>query len=242
MHGISDYKQTYSDFGQERNSLVGVHLEQIKALMLPNQVSKVLMWLFQQDDAFYADDNKTSLWNVLRENLNLTAEQTAKIMGVREHFRGRRGVLQKSLGMVVELHNQLKKDFSSRIGLMQNFETFLDTTQEAKFLVWVENNKACVHLLNTMWMDVEGTTVQDTSTDTVPAPVDGSSGPSSLSSSSTPMSGGAGASTDGAMSSAIASAMATAGALASAKANANASPSGGGKAEQVRPEKMRRVE
>lgn len=52
------------------------HLEQLRMLLLPTQVTKMCMWSLHQDDEFYDEEkNQTSwgggIWNILCKELNV---------------------------------------------------------------------------------------------------------------------------------------------------------------------------
>ena len=77
---LKEYKELYSDFGKERQTSIGFHLQQLKSLLLPNTVSKMTVWSLQQDDSFYDESQNArrfggGIWNLLSSELQFTPEQ-----------------------------------------------------------------------------------------------------------------------------------------------------------------------
>jgi hypothetical protein len=85
-NSLDKYKETFADFGRGRRRMVLHHLEQLKQLLLPTQVTKMTMWSLHQDDDFYVEKSGPSdsgtIWSVL-----------CKTMDVRVCMRGRESVV-----------------------------------------------------------------------------------------------------------------------------------------------------
>ncbi len=58
------------------------YVHQLKKLLLPTQTTKMCLWTVQQDKAFY-QSNKSPLFSILSNQLNISPEQTAKIQSHR---------------------------------------------------------------------------------------------------------------------------------------------------------------
>jgi len=66
----------FADYGKDRQASVMYHLEQLRMLLLPTQVTKMCMWSLHQDDDFYDEEqNQTSwgggIWNILCKELKV---------------------------------------------------------------------------------------------------------------------------------------------------------------------------
>jgi hypothetical protein len=62
--------------------------------------------------------------------------------------------LKASLGVLGELRRRLTQCGQDLETEFNTIRTILTPTQAAKFLVWVANNKACMHMLNELWNKV----------------------------------------------------------------------------------------
>eukprot|EP00510_Aplanochytrium_minuta_P001371 CAMPEP_0184011420 /NCGR_PEP_ID=MMETSP0954-20121128/3819_1 /TAXON_ID=627963 /ORGANISM="Aplanochytrium sp, Strain PBS07" /LENGTH=375 /DNA_ID=CAMNT_0026291239 /DNA_START=325 /DNA_END=1452 /DNA_ORIENTATION=+ len=150
------YKDMYSDFGMERKQAIEYHMNRLKSLLLPNQVSKMTMWSLQQDDDFY--DEKTNqktfgggIWNMLCSELELTAEQKRGLIDMRHGIKKQRRNVAECLRILKELGSRVNTNFSHMASQMENVMNLVTPSQQAKFLLWVEKNQACMHMLNNIW-------------------------------------------------------------------------------------------
>ncbi|KAJ0398620.1 hypothetical protein P43SY_007478 [Pythium insidiosum] len=152
---IDNFKEQYSDYGHGRRSALDYHLHQIERLLLPTQVTKMCIWALRQDDSFWHDEeDETSLPVILARELGLTDEQKKKIQQQRAPFMSICDNLKTALGLLNELKTQVT-DKNTTLDLeMDKLQNILTPTQRAKFIVWVTNNQACMHLLNKLWRSV----------------------------------------------------------------------------------------
>ncbi|EQC33732.1 hypothetical protein SDRG_08835 [Saprolegnia diclina VS20] len=152
---IDNFKEQYSDYGQGRQSALNYHLHQLERLLMPTQVTKMCIWALKQDDAFWEDgEDETSLLSILTHDLGLTEEQRKSI----QSHRSAVVKICENLRLALQLLHQLKADVEQKnITLdteMDQLQNILTPTQRAKFIVWVTNNPACMHLLNKLWTNV----------------------------------------------------------------------------------------
>lgn len=152
---IDNFKEQYSDYGHGRRSALDYHLHQIERLLLPTQVTKMCIWALRQDDSFWHDDeDDTSLPVILARELGLSEEQKKKIQQQREPFLAICDNLKDALGLLNELKAQVASKNTTLDMEMDKLQNILTPTQRAKFIVWVTNNQACMHLLNKLWRSV----------------------------------------------------------------------------------------
>lgn len=59
--------------------------------------------------------------------------------------------LESSLTVLSELRDRLAQTGEDLETEFNNVRSILTPTQAAKFLVWVANNAACMHMLNELW-------------------------------------------------------------------------------------------
>jgi hypothetical protein len=75
-------------------------------------------------------------------------------VGYREPFLAICDNLKDALGLLNELKAQVGSKNSTLDMEMDKLQNILTPTQRAKFIVWVTNNQACMHLLNKLWRSV----------------------------------------------------------------------------------------
>lgn len=153
---LQAYKETYSDFGRERKAAVEFHLEQLKALLLPNQVSKMTMWSLEQDDEFY-DEKKNKetygggIWNMICKELELTEVQKKKLIEHRHQIRLQRQNVGQCLHILAELSERAGSNIDRMHAQMGELMSIITPRQQVKFLLWIENNQACLHMLQPLF-------------------------------------------------------------------------------------------
>jgi hypothetical protein len=152
---IDNFKEQYSDYGHGRRSALSYHLHQIERLLLPTQVTKMCIWALRQDDSFWQDEeDETSLPVILAKELGLTEEQKKKIQQQRGSISLICQNLKNALSLLDELKIEVIQKNSTLDMEMDKLQNILTPTQRAKFIVWVTNNQACMHLLNKLWRSV----------------------------------------------------------------------------------------
>ncbi|KAL8007427.1 putative cAMP response element binding (CREB) protein [Plasmopara halstedii] len=152
---IDNFKEQYSDYGHGRRSALSYHLHQIERLLLPTQVTKMCIWALRQDDSFWQEEeDETSLPVILAKELGLSEDQKKKI----QQQRGSISLICENLKSALELLAELKTEVTNKNSTldteMEKLQNILTPTQRAKFIVWVTNNQACMHLLNKLWRTV----------------------------------------------------------------------------------------
>jgi hypothetical protein len=98
-------------------------------------------------------DSKT-LFKQLVKILEVTPEQAAALKDSRSVALEMDDCLRKSLSVLQELRTRLTQCGEDLEAEFNNVRAILTPTQAAKFLVWVANNKACIHMLNELWNKV----------------------------------------------------------------------------------------
>ncbi|KAG7385746.1 hypothetical protein PHYPSEUDO_001099 [Phytophthora pseudosyringae] len=152
---IDNFKEQYSDYGHGRRSALSYHLHQIERLLLPTQVTKMCIWALRQDDSFWQDEeDETSLPVILAKELGLSEDQKKKIQQQRGSISLICENLKSALGLLAELKTEVTNKNSTLDMEMDKLQNILTPTQRAKFIVWVTNNQACMHLLNKLWRSV----------------------------------------------------------------------------------------
>lgn len=97
-----------------------------------------------------------ALFQYLVNYLEVTPEQAAALKDSRYVAQELDGCLETALGVLGELRNRLAQTGDDLETEFDNVRSILTPTQAAKFLVWVANNSACMHMLNELWDRVYG--------------------------------------------------------------------------------------
>ena len=95
-----------------------------------------------------------AIFQYLVNYLEVTPIQAKALKDSRQVAQDLDTALAKSLGMLQELRgtlSQCSKDLDKEFSMIQSI---LSSCQAAKFLVWVANNQACMHMLNELWSKV----------------------------------------------------------------------------------------
>jgi len=91
------------------------------------------------------------LFEYLVNYLKVTPEQASALKDSRWVAKDLDESLAKSLNVVKELRARLHQAGEKLETEFDNVRAILTPTQAAKFLVWVANNRACIHMLNELW-------------------------------------------------------------------------------------------
>ena len=97
-----------------------------------------------------------ALFQYLVKHLEVSPQQAAALKDSRFVSKELDGCLEKALGVLEELRQRLNETGDDLEAQFNDVRSILTPTQAAKFLVWVANNRACVHMLNELWDRVHG--------------------------------------------------------------------------------------
>ena len=95
-----------------------------------------------------------SLFSHLVKILDVTPDQAAALKDSRFVAQEMDICLKESVGVLKELQRRLTQCGEGLDAEFSNVRSILTPTQAAKFLVWVANNSACMHMLNELWSKV----------------------------------------------------------------------------------------
>ena len=95
-----------------------------------------------------------AMFQYLVNYLEVSPEQAAALKDSRWVAHELDQCLAKSLSMSQELRTRLTQCGEDLEAEFNNVRSILTPTQAAKFLVWVANNSACMHMLNELWSRV----------------------------------------------------------------------------------------
>lgn len=139
---LRQYKDLYSDYGEQRKKEVDFHLAQLQTLLTPTTTTKMSLWTLEQDEAFFTDEaDETSLMYILTQEMGLTPEQKTKIKGHRSKILGLVEELKKSVVLMQKIRDMVQakhKKFDKHMG---NLQALLTPKQSVQLLLWITNNK-----------------------------------------------------------------------------------------------------
>ena len=92
-----------------------------------------------------------SLFQYLVQYLEVTPQQAAAMKDSRLVAQEMDGCLESALVVLSELRDRLAQTGEDLETEFYNIRSILTPTQAAKFLIWVANNDACMHMLNELW-------------------------------------------------------------------------------------------
>ena len=92
-----------------------------------------------------------SMFHFLVKHLGVTPQQAAALKDSRLIAKELDSALTESLSVLEELRLRLTQVGDDLETEMDSVRAILTPTQAAKFLVWVSNNTACMHMLNELW-------------------------------------------------------------------------------------------
>ena len=91
---IHDYQEMYSDYGKRRDQELLIHLQQLQRLANPTNVTKMGLWTLGQGPQTKTEDGsgrqqrkKNPIVGLLQKELNMTTQQSKKILEQREKIR-----------------------------------------------------------------------------------------------------------------------------------------------------------
>ena len=100
------------------------------------------------------------LFHYLVNYLEVTPDQATALKDSRFVAKELDDALKESLAMLQELRNTMSKCGDDLDNEFNSVRQILMPMQAAKFLVWVSNNEACVHMLNELWSKANRTDVK----------------------------------------------------------------------------------
>jgi hypothetical protein len=95
-----------------------------------------------------------ALFRHLVNILQVTPEQAVALKDSRFVAQEMDEILKETLSVLEELRSRLTQCGEDLETEFNNIRAILTPSQSAKFLVWVAQNKACMHMLNELWSKV----------------------------------------------------------------------------------------
>jgi len=151
---LGRYREKYSDFGEERASRVKFHVNQLRELLFPTEVSRVFFtlmdhWEGRPDPEVYEGElSVREIWEKMKTVLQVTEEQQGEFMSLGEETRDQ----ERSMKECFQLLESLEKNFEAKSEGMEMkvdmLTKIISPAQQVLFLNWIENNKPVLHMID----------------------------------------------------------------------------------------------
>lgn len=168
QRAIAEYQERYSDYGRDRRSAIDFHVAQLRRCLQPTQTTRAILWLMSLARQFHEQTNGDvqfkepnelfNLWlNLLSEvkptvaQRKLMVSYTSTSASGTDPFADIRSVSEACHGMLDRLVEIICNKNNSFDSEMANIQTILSARQIAKFILWIDQNPACMQMLEALW-------------------------------------------------------------------------------------------
>lgn len=168
---IAELQERYSDYGRDRRSAIDFHVTQLRRCLQPTQTTRAILWLMRLAAQFHdpetgeiqtnvcdANNELYNLWLSLLKEVKPSASQkklmvsytTPSVTGT-DPFQDINTVTKNCSGMLDRLVDIIGDKNNSLDNEMSNIQTILSARQIAKFILWIDQNPACMQMLEALW-------------------------------------------------------------------------------------------
>jgi len=168
---IGELQERYSDYGRDRRSAIDFHVEQLKRCLQPTQTTRAILWLMSLASKFHdpltgeintptttGPSPMLHLWTSLLAEVKPTAAQRKIMVSYTtpteeggDPFADIKSVTTTCNSMLDRLVDIICNKNESLDTEMANIQTILSATQIAKFILWIDQNPACMQMLEALW-------------------------------------------------------------------------------------------
>jgi hypothetical protein len=165
---IVEYQERYSDYGRDRRSAIDFHIAQLRRCLQPTQTTRAILWLMSLARQFHERTNGNvqftepnelfNLWLNLLSEVKPTVTQRKLMVSYTtvsnngtDPFADINSVSQTCNGMLDRLVEIICNKNNSLDSEMANIQAVLSARQIAKFILWIDQNPACMQMLEALW-------------------------------------------------------------------------------------------
>eukprot|EP01038_Epipyxis_sp_PR26KG_P014704 gene14704-19762_t len=164
---IEELQERFSDYGRDRRSAIDFHVSQLRRCLKPTQTTRAILWLLScapkfhnQNGELKSEENKelSELWFSLLDTLKPTPEQQRQLISftsptdpLHDPFKEVKLVTDNCNKMLDRLVDIICNKNDSLDNEMANLQTILSARQIAKFILWIDQNPACMQMLEALW-------------------------------------------------------------------------------------------
>jgi len=134
--------------GEEERKLnsVNFHFDQLKKHLVLDDFAKMIVLALDGDE-----EKTTETWNIMCEALSLTPNQKIKMQKMRNQVSKRFleiSTFRREFDVTTKAFHESVQSLKDLVG---DVTSALTPTQEAKHLMWRDQNKACLQMMSCMW-------------------------------------------------------------------------------------------
>lgn len=164
---LSELQERYADYGRDRKSAIEFHINQLRKSLEPTQTTRCMLWLMNLSRKFHEPngdikpvipgDELSEMWGDLLAAIKPSTEQRKAMMFFTnpverpDPFIEVRDVTNTCTTMVDRLSEIIGSKNDSLDSEMENLQSILSHTQIAKFVLWIDQNPACIQMLESLW-------------------------------------------------------------------------------------------
>ncbi|OQR98791.1 hypothetical protein ACHHYP_07876 [Achlya hypogyna] len=163
---VEQYKAQYSDYGDKRKETIAFHIQRVRDLLLPTQVTKMCLYSVEQGDFVsmkkkqaaaasmeaspdhLQDEAPANLWAILAKELDISEAQQRQIFSRREKIKYLRENLNKNLGILRSFEIATQEKNETLEAEVAQLQTILTPHQATRFIIWVKENPAFMYMLD----------------------------------------------------------------------------------------------
>jgi len=166
---VTELQERFSDYGRDRRSGIEFHITQLRRCLVPTQTTRAILWLMSLAPKFL--DKATgellpnnepselySLWTDLMRETAPTKEQQRLMVAYTmasdagaDPFEQIQGVTSSCNDVLDRLTSIIGNKNDTLDQEMATLQTVLSATQIAKFILWIDQNPACMQMLEALW-------------------------------------------------------------------------------------------
>lgn len=136
---VMKFTDLYADYGSCRQKEIAFHLAQLEKLILPTQVTKMILWTLQQDYKFF-EEKSSPIWGILVKELDITPDQIRFLTKQRSEVLGLLLHLKESLNLIKQLKGSIKDKHETFDRECGKITTEASANQSVRFILWITNN------------------------------------------------------------------------------------------------------
>lgn len=167
---IQELQERFSDYGRDRRSAIDFHVNQLRRCLQPTQTTTSILWLMSIVAQFHdpSGDLKpkmsgelADLWYGLMKAVKPSATQRKTMVSFSTPSKENADPFRDVNRTTAECNEMLDKIVSiicnkneSLDSEMAQIQSILSPRQTAKFILWIDQNPACMQMLEALWPHV----------------------------------------------------------------------------------------
>ena len=166
---IQELQERFSDYGRDRRSAIEFHISQLRRCLQPTQTTRAILWLISIVPQFHdpssgevlskCQGEVANLWYSLLDEIKPTVEQKMQMIAFSapnsEEHSDPFGDIDRSSVICETMLDRIMDIIGTKNDSldieMNNLQTILSARQIAKFILWFDQNPACMQMLEMLW-------------------------------------------------------------------------------------------